>query len=359
MVLVSFRKVVEKTLGKKDNQLKNTEILDQSCLVLIVYNFAYHGRMNLNLGRALVELKRVFKSEESRFILFTGLKVSAISFFISVFVGLMVIEVMRLNYAFFKSQGFPDFGGQTPYYDFLTSGFIDNLYVLFAFHIIIFFLGCYVGWLILRPFKTIGEYCERVLEYPNAIYKVDEYSTYKLLTRFSEFFFEYLRESRKKGVMTTNSIPPQFLGIHKPVVDKIFMLHFGLLLVIISISSAVFTIQNTTSIFENMIVLASKTLPNARNAERFFSGQMFIIDDMIALTIVLISVGYIGLGFHLYDKVSGAAFGIFSTMRSFMKGNYFSRVHLLGYAYIRDYTRKLNKYLDYIEQNLNKEKNKE
>jgi hypothetical protein len=85
---------------------------------------------------------------------------------------------------------------------------------------------------------------------------------------------------------------------------------------------------------------------------------MFIIDDTVALSIILIAIFYIALGFHLYEKVSGAAFGIFSTMRSFMKGNRFSRVHLVGYAYIRDYTRKFNKYLDYMQNNFDKDKPK-
>ncbi len=314
--------------------------------------------MKLNSNKTIIELKRAFKTEESRFILFTGLKVSGISFFISVFINLLMLEVMRLNYAFFKAHGFPDFGGQTPFYDYLFSEVLENVYFLFGFHIILFFIGTYVGWIILRPFKTIGDYCEQVLENPNTVYKADEFSTYKLLTRFSEFFFEYLRESRKRGEILANSIPPQYSRIHKPVTDKIFMLHFGILLVIISIGSALFTIQNTSSLFENMVTLASKTLPRSQNGELFFARQMFIIDDAIVLTIILVALGYIGLGFHLYDKVSGAAFGIFSTMRSYMKGNYFSRVHLVGYAYLREYTRKLNKYLDYVQNNLNKEKPK-
>ena len=76
---------------------------------------------------------------------------------------------------------------------------------------------------------------------------------------------------------------------------------------------------------------------------------MFILEDIVVLTMVLIAVSYTMLGFHLYAKVSGAAFAIFSTMRSYMKGNYSSRVHLVGYSYLRDYTRKLNKYLDYVQ----------
>jgi hypothetical protein len=107
-----------------------------------------------------------------------------------------------------------------------------------------------------------------------------------------------------------------------------------------------------------MIELASKTLPSSKDANRFLNAQDFVMDDLISLTIFLIATLYLALGMHLYGKVSGAAFGIFSTMRSFMKGDHFSRVHLVGYAHIRDNTRKLNKYLDFAQNNFEKRKPK-
>lgn len=307
---------------------------------------------------ALPELKRVFKTEDSRFMLSVGLKVSGISFAITIFIYWFLFQVMRLNYAFFKAHGFPQFSEGSPFFDLIIQEAIENLPVLFLFHIFLFFIGVYVGWLMLRPFKTIGDYCENVLTNPNAIYKVEEFSSYTLLTRFSEFFFEYLRESRKRNEIISNSIPPQYSKIHKPVLDRIFMLHFGLLLVIIAISSAVFIIENSSAVFESMVELSTKTLRDQKSASSYFTEQLFIIDDIVGLTILLITFFYILLGLHLYSKVSGAAFGIFSTMRAFMKGNYSSRVHLVGYGYLRDYTRKLNKYLDYIQNNFGKEQSK-
>lgn len=299
----------------------------------------------------------MFKNADTRFIMSVGLKVSGISLGISLFIYYFLFQVSRLNYAFFESQGFP-VRDEELFFDYIGQEAIENLPVLFSFHIFLFFIGTYVGWLILRPFRVIGEYCEEVLEHPNAVYKTDEFSNYKLLTRFSEFFFEFLRESRRKGEIVSNSIPPQYSRIHKPLLDWVFLLHFGILLIIISICSSVFIIENSSSLFRNMTDLAIGTLSNTTAVRKYFTNQLFILDDLVTMTIVFTSFFYILLGLHLYGMVSGAAFGIFSTMRSFMKGNYFSRVHLVGYAYIRDYTRKLNKYLDYLENNLVKGKPK-
>lgn len=266
-----------------------------------------------------------------------------------------MFQVMRLNYAFFKASGIPDLLDQEVFFDYLMTEALDNLPIIFGFHIILFFVGAYVGWLILRPFKRMGDYCDKVIEQPNSEYYVDEFSTYRLFTRFSEFFFEHLRDSRKKGQIHTSSIPPQYLKIHQPVSDQIFMLHFGLLLVIVAISSTFFIVENSAHMFTSMVELATKLLTSSKVTHRYLVQQMFVLDDLIRLTVGLVTASYLALGFHLYNKVSGAAFGIFSTMRSFMKGNYTSRVHLIGYAHIREYTRKLNKYLDYIENNLVKQ----
>jgi hypothetical protein len=303
------------------------------------------------------ELRRVFKSENSRFLLITGLKVSGISFLVTTFIYWFLLQVMRINYTFFRAHGFPAIE-EGPFLDLIMGEALENVPVLFAFHIFLFFIGVYVGWLTLRPFRIIGEYSEAVLENPNTIYRVEEFSTYNLLARFSEFFFEFLRESRKRGEIGSNSIPPQYSKIHKPVFDRIFMLHFGILLLIISTSSTVFIIENTSTVYASMVELATKTLKNQTSVSRYFGDQLFIIDDIVILTVVLIAFSYSLLGLHLYAKVSGAAFGIFSTMRSFMKGNYTSRVHLIGYAYLREDTRKLNKYLDHIQNLFGKDQSK-
>lgn len=303
------------------------------------------------------ELRKIFKNADTRFIIFVGLKISGISLGVSLLVYYFLFQVSRINYIFFEAQGFP-VKDEGLFFDYIAAEAMENAPILFAFHVFLFFIGTYVGWLILRPFRVIGEYCEQVLENPNAPYKIDEFSNYRLLARFSEFFFEFLREARRKGEISSNSIPPQYSKIHKPVLDWIFLLHFGILLIIISICSSVFIIDTSSILFRDMTELAMKTLQDTPAVRQFLTRQLFVLDELVFMTIFLTSIFYIFLGLHLYGMVSGAAFGIFSTMRAFMKGNYFSRVHLVGYAYIRDYTRKLNKYLDYLENNFNKDKPK-
>src|SRR5665648_612109 len=123
-------------------------------------------------------LKKVFKTEDSKFIAWVGLKVSVISLVITVFIYWILFEFMRLNYAFFKAHGLSDVYSGSTFFDVILQEAIGNLPVLFAFHIILFFIGAYVGWIILRPFRMIGEYCDEVLDNPNAIYRIEQFSNY-------------------------------------------------------------------------------------------------------------------------------------------------------------------------------------
>lgn len=301
------------------------------------------------------KLKKAFKTEDSRFYLSVGLKVAGISFGITIFVYWFVFEIIRVNYAFFKSQNFPEFADENLFFNVVTEEAISNLPILILFHVFIFFIGIYLGWLILRPFKTLGDYAEEAIGNINAVYRVEQFTSYSLLTRFSEHFFNFLREIRKKNQIYSQSVPLQFMGIHKPVFDKVFMLHFGILLVIICLSVGIFIIENASGVYISIVELALNTLKDKKVVSKFLLEQSFIIDDIALLTITLITISYTALSFHIYTKVAGAAFGIFSTMRSFMKGNYSSRVHLLGFSHLREYTRKINKYLDYIQNNFVKD----
>ena len=306
--------------------------------------------MDQNFKRMMATLRSLFRKEDTRFIIATGLKVMLISFIIHAIVYTFIYEMLKLNYAFFKAHGFQKIGDEVVYFDYILNSSIENLTLVFLSHIFIFFIGTYIGWLILRPFKQLGEYCDKVIEDPDYPFKMEYFTTHKLLINFSEIFFDHLRECRKNEKFTPKSIPPQYMGIHGPVQDKIFIFHFGLLLALVLVSVNLFMIETTTSIFESLVELASTYLSSAPN--NFFTAQLFLIEDITWLIISMSTVAYLSLGIHLYSKVSGAAFGIFSTMRSYTKGKRFSRVHLLGYEYVRDHTRKINRYLDYLQNQL-------
>lgn len=302
------------------------------------------------------KIKDAFQSAESRFILLTGVKFCGIACVALAVVAYQLYVNARLNFIFFRAHGYSAITElKDAYYDFVLANFVETIPLLFVFLISVFFLGLYTAIMILRPFKNIGAYSLLAIEDRDTPYEVDQFAGHRLVTQFSELFFDYLRLSRVQGKLEERSVPPQYMGIHGPVFDGAFLFHFCFLIVIMTIASVAMIMHVASDIHENTVQLAIRMLKVSPNVTSyFFSAQSSMLDELWILAGVLVCILNIMLALHLYKSVSGAAFGIFATMRSFIKGNYSARVHLLGYSYLRDSTRNLNKYLDWIQKNIGK-----
>lgn len=304
----------------------------------------------------LPKFRKLFQSEESQFVLGTALKFCLISWIAAVVMGYQLYVNARLNFYFFRAHGLSDLSDmREAYFDYILSSFVETLPLLFGLFIILFFLGVYVAKMILRPFKNIGKYCEQVLLDHEVPYEVEQFAGHRLLHRFSELFFEFLREGYRVGRIEPRPVPPQFMKIHKPVFDGPFLLHYSFFIAMLIIATIVMIMQVVSDVHENTVQLAIRYLKtDPKITSSFFMSQSNMLNEMWVLAAVLVLALYLVLAFHLYAQVSGASFGIFATMRSFLKGNYSARVHLVGYSFLRDSTRALNKYLDWVQKNLTK-----
>lgn len=293
-----------------------------------------------------------FKQDDSRFILACGIKFSGIYLVISFFTFYVMWLLLSLNHIYFQSYGFIVSDDLTEaFFDNALSIFYNQLPAIFGFVVALFFAGLYLGKILLRPFEVIGQYSIDRTEGKQETYNPDLFSDYKLLTRFSEFFFRYLDDCQKSEELSPNTIPPNFAKIRGPQFEKVFFFHFILLIILLGIISGMMVIYFTTEVHSQLVNLSLSTIAKeSKTVGYFLTNQNKLLPSITIVSVIALAIGYIALSFHLYGKVSGAIFGFFATMRSFMKGNYSARVHLIGYAQIRPHGRALNKYLDHIER---------
>lgn len=304
-------------------------------------------------------LSKAFRTEDSRFKLMVAVKITILPIFVSFFLLYMFWILIEMNLIFFEANGFYGIKElQDAYYEFIFNEISSTIPWIGLYIVVLFLTGLYLGELLLRPFKIIGQYCEETMEDPNVSYEPDTFSDYKLLTRFSEFFFAYANHGRRVGKLEPNTIPPAFTKIHRPVFDKIFFFHYMLYLTIVTLCTLAFLLNISSDTHESIVALAIKSLKLAgKNSTYFLQEQSSIYGSMVWVSTLIVVIGYVMLAFHLYNKVAGAAFGFFTTMRSFMKGSFDNRVHLLDFNHIRPYSRSFNKYLDYLQRNfINKDK---
>lgn len=306
------------------------------------------------LSNFLISFKKGLSDEEVRFRLYTTLKIIIIPTIFLLIISSFIAVLLKLDLYYFESNGLiGTFSAQKNiFYDYFFSELSDYLPYVGLFYIILTFLSLYVSDMLLRPFRAIGEYCEKKTKNEKASYDVDFFADLKLLTQFSDFFFSSIEQSLKAGKMDSVVIPEKYTRIHKPVFEKAFFIQFSALIFISVICTSIALYILGVELHDSMIQLAFKTLKPSKEISHFLRQQSDILSMYIFGGIILHTLLYFYLAFNLYQAVATPAFGVFATMRSFLKGNYSSRVHLIGFTYLRGHCRKLNKYLDYIEQKL-------
>ena len=292
------------------------------------------------------------------FKLLTGLKFVFISLGFTFSVLLFTYLLMKIDLIYFVANGYPGASEfQEAFYDFIYSALIDKTPFVMVAILFIFCLGYYLANIMIRPFKVISKYCEERLSNKANYYSPDYFSDLKLLTTFSVFFFSHVDEAKSRGRLSKIEVPQDFTRIHKPIFEKNFFFNYFFIIVIFALlaSVGILVINNTIreQIFElSQKFLTSNAVVGSKGIRYFIEEQFSVANIAVYFFLVMHILAYCLFGIHLYGKISGPSFAVFATMRSFIRGNYHNRVHLIGHYYLRDDCRKINKYLDYIQKNL-------
>ncbi len=290
------------------------------------------------------------KDDEVQFRLMTTFKISVIPFITMGVLAFYLGNVLKMNLIFFEANGFSQLAElRGAYYDYITSTLFDIIPYIAGMFVLIVFLGLYLSDMILRPFRIIGDYCEKKANNEEIEYDPEFFSDLKLLMGFTELFFNVMSSSLKVGKFLPVAVPNKFSKIHKPVFEQIFFIQFTFFLVITSIGLALAIYALTADVYDHMIKLSIETIKSNKSTLYFLKFQADLIQEVAYTVMAAHCMAYFILAFHLYNKVATPAFGIFATMRAFMKGNHSSRVHLIGFNYVRPQSRKINNYLDQLQ----------
>ncbi|WP_127718014.1 hypothetical protein [Halobacteriovorax sp. HLS] len=313
----------------------------------------------LNLLKLVFNYKQLKNDEEVRFRLINGLKIASIPFFTLFILMVFLWVFLYMDLVFFKANGYANFDQFSEvFFDYIFSNVFEYAVILIGFFSFILIFGIYLSELLLRPFKVIGDYCESWTEGKKSTYDPDFFSDLKLLTRFSEWFFNTVEISKQNGTLGPIEVPEKFTRIHQPVFEKGFFLQFSSLILISSICTAILFYEVIGGVHQQVVQMAYEILPGKKEIQYFLLNQSSILNGILLGVIITHVIAYIIMAMSMYNKVATPAFGIFATMRSFIKGRYDSRVHLIGFYYLRPQCRKLNKYLSEVQKTLvNADKN--
>jgi hypothetical protein len=302
-------------------------------------------------------IKKAFKTEKSRFHLYTSLKLVGVYFFCVGIFYFLLKSILDINLSFFTANGFPD-GKQLidSYYEFILKDIWEHVLYISGFAVALFFIGNYISDLLLRPFNAISQYCEKYLENGKSEFIPDQFSDLKTLTLFSEHFFHYMEMSDKENRFLDAIVPEHYTKIRRPVWEKVFFLHFMIMCGGICLATIFFLSILCLGVHENMVELAVRHLRDDPSVKTFLSAQSDMLTRLLRGAAVTSLTLFFGLGLHLYSGISTAAFGFFATFRAYMRGNHTSRIHLIGHNFLRIQGRTVNKYLDQMVKKLDNKK---
>ncbi|MDD0854124.1 hypothetical protein HBN50_13510 [Halobacteriovorax sp. GB3] len=291
-------------------------------------------------------IKKALEDEEIKFRLLTTLKITGITFFTFLIAFYFIAVNLNITLLFFESHGYtnlPEF--RSIYYDFVSRRAIETFPLISLYLIFVVFTSMYISDLLLRPFRAIAKYCDDYLDGKSPSYDPAFFTDLKLLSNFSEWFFNTIESFYENERSITLKIPKKFTKIHRPFLEKNFLFHYAFAIILLSVGTLFITYTISIDVYSEVIELARETISTNKEVTYFLKGLgVEFQNTLYGIMVVHVCLSFLVV-FHLYNKVAGASFGFFATMRSFIKGKYDARVHLVGYYYVRDYSRKLNRFL--------------
>lgn len=292
-----------------------------------------------------------FRDEQVAFRYKVSLGLSALSLVFLSLVMFSLYILLKIDLIFFNANQYPgakEF--QEAYYDFIFSSTLEFLPYIFVGVIIIFFVGVYLTHLTMRPFKLVSKYCEDVINGKRASFNPELFADHKLLVMFSDYFFSITDQMLIEKKFKQITIPDKYTRIHKPVYDWSFFFSYILVIFALSVATITGVVMIDSDIREQIVTLSTSFLKATPSVKYFLSEQFVVFDIILYVLIIFYVIIHFAFGLYLYSKVSAPAFAIFSTMRSFLKGNKSARIHMIGYSHLREDCRKINKYLELISK---------
>lgn len=268
------------------------------------------------------------------------------------FYGVLIWLFINMNLAFFKGRGMEELEGlRETYLNYIFSVLHDYSIYAGVLLCICVLVGYYTANLMLRPFRMIGDYCQCFVEGKQSRYNVDFFVDLRILTGFSEYFFNILETAKVNDELKNVVIPEKYKNIHSPLFEKTFIIQNFFFMVLLSIVMAIGLFTVTFELHSRITEISLKEWESISSNTYFFSSQKDLLETISYFIFTIYGLSYTIISIYLHNKVVVPAFAMFATMRSFLRGNRKARVHLLGYYYVRDECRKLNKLLDFAEKN--------
>lgn len=295
----------------------------------------------------------VLTSDESRFILVSGLKIFLIPLIAFSFIAYMIWIFMTMTHLFLETNGLlQDDFVRMAFYEHSFFSVIERIQVLAAYAVSMFLLGCYLGHLLLRPFNSLKNFAITSLAEADMEYQpAHMFSRMNLLSDFGATFFSQLRIFRQTGKRLPVVLPRRFKAINSPILDRAFLVQYVSIMTIVAGITIVFFYFTTVEVHNQIVDLAIGSLPDTNQAlELFLRKQKSVLLSVNIVSSIMIFALYIFTGMGMIKRLNGATYAVFNALRKYLNGDYKCRIFVRQEDPVRSQAKIINSYLDKIEK---------
>lgn len=292
-------------------------------------------------------LAQLFQSQDSRYTLKTALLVTMVPVLM---LGIIIYSVWLLvvfNHSYFISNGFTALEkSREDFMLYIMQSQIDYLPYVGLFFVVVFFLGVFLAYIVLRPFNQIMYMCDGLLTFSDTPVRVDGLNRQKIIIKLGQFLYDY--HNAKKENKGSASLPKDLEDIKGPALDKVFYFQFVCIILILTAitvySVSIFTGQLYDSIVETAVIM----LKAPKGMALFMSSQKDIIELIVYVPCVISCILYALIGHLIIARIQGVTFAYVRDIKDVARGNISRRV----FARVDDPGRQaadaINKVLDYL-----------
>ncbi len=265
---------------------------------------------------------QLFKSQDSKYTLQTAALVTAVPLAMLSLIVYSVWLLVVVNHSYFISNGFPLADeSKEEFMLFLLSSQLDYLPYVGLFFILVFFIGLFIAYIVLRPFNQVVEMCENSPEQSLRSYGLNNK---KAMVKLGRFICEYRLAQQKN---TTITLPVEIEKAKGPMLDMIFYFQFFLLigtLITFTVTSIYFF---TLQLHESIVSAAVSTLKASQGMRIFLASQSDVLEVTLIIVAVFTIILYLVISRLIISKIEGVTYGYLRDVRDVVNGQYSKRLH--------------------------------
>jgi hypothetical protein len=294
-----------------------------------------------------ISFANLFKSQDSRYTLKTAFLVTMVPLLMLAMIIYSIWLLVVFNHSYFIANGMTVLEhSREDFMFYILQSQMDYLPYLFMFFVVVFFLGMFLAYVVLRPFNQIQYMCEGLLTFSDTPVRVDGLNRQKIIIKIGQFLYDY--HNAKKTKTGSASLPKDIEDIKGPALDKVFYFQFICIILILTAvtlySVTIFTGQLYDSIVETAVVM----LKAPKGMALFLSSQKDIIDLIIYVPCIVSCVLYGLISQLIIARIQGVTYAYVRDIKDVAKGNtsrrVFSRLDDPGHQAAE----AINKVLDYL-----------